>query len=103
MEHLGCYWVPPVYSSNLLFLEGTTEDLSDNPWEREDPISKCGVAAQQYNYHVFALAVRFCISGSNNLRHYQSFETDFCQGGVGETLCDYTPSDLVYQVLDKLL
>ena len=85
VEHVGCYWVPPIYSSNLVFLEGTTEDLSDNPWEREDPVSKCGAAAQLYNFNVFALAVGFCISGSSNLQLYQSFETDFCEGGVGET------------------
>ena len=65
-------------------MEGTTEDLSDNPWEREDPISKCGAAAQEYGFHIFALAIGFCLSGSNDIRHYQLLETDFCQGGIGE-------------------
>ena len=69
-----------------MFLEGTTEDLSDNPWEREDPVSKCGTAAQLYNFNVFALAVGFCISGTSDLRQYRSLESDFCEGGTGETL-----------------
>ena len=72
--------------SDLFFLEGTTEDLSDNPRERQDPIRKCGNAAQLYNFEVFALAVGFCISGSNNVREYQYIETDVCEGGIGEVL-----------------
>ena len=77
IEHMGCYWVP-VYNSNLTFLEGATEDLTDNPRERLYPIQKCGTAAQLYKFNVFALAVGFCISGSNNVREYQFIETDIC-------------------------
>ena len=33
---------------------------------------------------MFALAVGFCISGSNDLPEYQYIETDICQGGTGE-------------------
>ena len=89
IEHVGCYWVPAY--SDLFFLEGTTEDLSDNPRERQDPIRKCGNAAQLYNFEVFALAVGFCISGSNNVREYQYIETDVCEGGIGEVLSIVRP------------
>lgn len=82
IEHVGCYWVPAY--SDLIFLEGTTEDLTDNPRERQNPISKCGAAAQQFNFNVFALAFGFCISGSNNTREYQHIPTDVCEGGKGE-------------------
>ena len=70
---------------------GTTEDLSDNPRERQDPIKKCGNAAQLYNFEVFTLAVGFCISGSNNVREYQYIETDVCEGGIGEVLSIVRP------------
>ena len=75
----------PTYS-NLFFLEGTTEDLTDNPRERQDPINKCGTAAQLHNFNVFAIAVGFCISGSNDVQEYQYIETDVCEGGTGEIL-----------------
>lgn len=52
--------------------------------ERQYPISKCGVAAQQYNFKIFALAAGFCISGSNNIQEYQYIQTDVCEGGKGE-------------------
>lgn len=84
IEHIGCYWVP-TYSSDLIFLEGTTEDLNDNPRGRQDPIRKCGTAAQLYNFNVFALAIGICISGSSDVREYQYIETNVCESGTGDT------------------
>ena len=73
----------PAYS-DLFFLEGATTDLSDNPRQRQDPIRKCGTAAQLYEFNIFAIAVGYCISGSNNLQEYQYIETNVCEGGIGE-------------------
>lgn len=82
IEHVGCYFVP-FGSQALRFLEGTTTDLSDNPLTREEPIRKCGSAAQRWQYEVFAVSVGYCISGSNDLGDYQFITTQLCQGGTG--------------------
>ena len=82
LGHVGCYWVPAY--SNLFFLEGSTADLNDNPLQRKDPIRKCGVAAQLYNFNIFGVSVGYCISGSNNLLEYQRIETGVCEQGIGE-------------------
>ena len=98
LGHVGCYWVPAY--SNLFFLEGSTSDLSDNPLQRKDPIRKCGVAAQLYNFNIFGVSVGYCISGSNNLLEYQRIETGVCEQGVGEqgevgitSICKYMYSN----------
>ncbi len=75
----------PVYSNSLYFLEGETKDLSDSPRSREEPVRKCGSAAQLLGYRFFAVTVGYCISGSNSDADYTIFpaHTDLCQGGIG--------------------
>ena len=65
-------------------MEGLTPDLSDNPRTRTNPIQKCGMAAQQYNYAMFAVSIGYCISGSNREFYYTSSgESVMCHHGVG--------------------
>lgn len=74
----------PNFATPLAFIEGTTPDVSDNPFIRIDPIRKCGVAATTLDFDAFAVVRGICISGSNNLRDYQAIEaTGFCRDGVG--------------------
>ena len=92
LRHDGCYYVP-AYSSVLYYLEGTTTDLSDNPFLREEPIRKCGTAAQEFRFDVFAVSVGYCISGSNDLSDYQIYTSSLCENGEGTylvlRLCNY--------------
>ena len=86
LQHGGCYYVP-AYSSVLFFLEGTTVDLSDNPLLREEPIRKCGTAAQELRLDTFAVSVGYCISGSNDLSDYQTYPSLLCENGEGQLAC----------------
>ncbi len=74
-----------MYSNSLYFLEGETEDLSDSPTSRDEPVRKCGSAAQLLGYQFFAVTVGYCISGSSSKAEYTIFpaNTDLCQGGIG--------------------
>ena len=82
IQPLGCYLITR-RSRSLSFLEGTTTDLSDSPLYREQPIRKCGEAAQSSRFSVFAVSLGYCISGSNRIQDYQHFPSALCQGGVG--------------------
>ena len=76
----------PAYSNVLFFLEGTTAELTDNPLYREEPIRKCGTAAQLFGFNIFAVTVGYCISGSNDLENYQTVSSSLCQGGEGTSI-----------------
>ena len=75
----------PAYSNSLYFLEGETSDLSDNPRNREQPIRKCGSAAQVFGYDFFAVTVGYCISGSSRVADYQYVPSQLCNEGIGKS------------------
>ena len=86
IQHEGCYFVP-AYSSSLYFLEGETQDLTDDPLTREEPVRKCGTAAQLLGYRYFAVTTGYCVSGSSNLTDYTLYlapQPDLCVSGIGE-------------------
>jgi len=82
LQHVGCYNVPR-FSRSLALLEGLTEDLSDQPRNRIDPVRKCGQGAQQFRFSLFSVSANYCISGSNRLSDYQTTDSTLCQDGVG--------------------
>ena len=98
LQHVGCYYVPR-FSNRLGLLEGLTEDLSDDPRTRTNPIRKCGAGAQEFNFNLFAVSTGYCISGSNRLRDYQYVRSRFCNNGVGGFIFGYFVMD-VYEIVD---
>ncbi len=64
-------------------MEGLTSDLTDDPLYREDPIRKCGTAAQSYGYDVFAVTVGYCLSGSSDVDDYTIHPSTLCEQGLG--------------------
>ena len=82
IEHRGC-WFLNVRNPNLRLLEGSTPELSDNPFTRTDPKAKCSVAAEMFNLRFFGVTVGYCVSGSNTLSDYQYIESTECQGDRG--------------------
>ena len=99
LQHVGCYFVPP-RSQFIGLLEGSTEDLSDDPVTRTNPIRKCGSAAQQRRFTYFAISVGYCISGSNRLSDYQYVRSNLCQNGVGNYYRGYFLMD-IYQIVNQ--
>ena len=84
LTYVGCYYLLTRYS-NLISLEGATEDLSDLYSNRTEPVRKCGQGAQEYNYTMFGLIKGYCASGSNDTEDYTLFgESDNCQNGIGD-------------------
>lgn len=79
--HVGCYAVP-MRSRYLRLLEGS-KDLTDDPTRRVSPIQKCGKAAIDGEFGVFGVSLGFCISGSNDITHYQRLPADSCSNGEG--------------------
>lgn len=99
MEHKGCYFVPS-YSNTIRVIEGETEDLTDNPFQREDPIRKCGTSALSLGYNAFALTLGYCISGSSDPINYQTQSgINICRDGKGGYIYGYFFMD-VYVVND---
>ena len=59
-------------------------DLSDDPLERTEPIRKCGTGALQSDFRWFAVAIGYCVSGSNRQADYSSDgRANMCSNGVG--------------------
>ena len=98
LQPIGCYYVPR-FSRALGLLEGLTPDLSDNPFTRTDPVRKCGQAARSRSFTFFAVAAKYCISGSNRLSDYQYVAATFCRDGVGGYSQGYFVMD-VYQIVN---
>lgn len=88
LRYRGC-WYLNSRSSRLGLLERTTPDLSDNAFTRVRPVSKCGMAAQKFNYRFFGVTVGYCISGSNRLEDYQLYPSRLCRDGRGAYTRDY--------------
>ena len=89
----------PRFSSTLGLLEGLTEDISDDPLTRTEPIRKCGQAAREFQYSVFAVSIGYCISGSNRVRDYQYVRAGICNNGIGGYSSGYFVMD-VYAIVD---
>lgn len=82
LQRVGCYFVSR-FSRRIGLLEGQTPDLSNDPLTRRDPIRKCGMGAQLFNYKLFAVSVGYCISGSNRRSDYRGTASNLCSNGVG--------------------
>lgn len=81
-------------------MEGQTRDLSDSPFSRTFPVSKCGVASQERNYDYFGVTLGYCISGSNLLSDYQYVPSQLCREGRGGYSRGYFIMD-VYQITNQ--
>ena len=82
IRHRGC-WYLNTRTGRLGTLEGLTPDLMDDPFTRDQPVSKCGVAAQTLNFNLFGVTLGYCISGSNLLSDYQYVSSQLCRDGIG--------------------
>lgn len=82
LEYRGC-WYLNTRTGRLGTLEGRNKDLSDDPFTRENPVSKCGLAAQNESFSFFGVSLGYCISGSNRLSDYQYVRSSLCRDGRG--------------------
>ena len=82
LTYRGC-WYLNVRIRTLGLLEGTTPDLSDDPFTRVRPVSKCGVAAQGRDFPFFGVTIGYCVSGSDRLADYQYAPSQLCRDGRG--------------------
>ena len=73
----------PRFSGSLGLLEGQTEEVSDEPSARQQPVRKCAQAAQKLGYSLFAVSVNYCISGSSTVTDYRYVRAGLCRDGVG--------------------
>ncbi len=100
VKHHGC-WYLNTQIRRIGSLERTTEALSDEFRTRENPVSKCGLAAMKFNFSLFALTYGgLCASGSNDLQDYQYFRSRLCQDGRGSFNRGWYIMD-VYEVTDQ--
>lgn len=81
-------------------MEGRTPELSDNPFTRQNPVSKCGVAADNEMYKIIGVTLGYCISGSNMLSDYQYVSSSLCQDGRGGYSRGYFIMD-VYEITNE--
>ena len=91
----GC-WYLNTRGRRLGLLDGRP-GLTDDPFTRENPVSKCGLVAQRENYKFFGVSLGYCISGSNLLSDYQYVQSQLCQDGKGGYYRGYFIMD-VYEV-----
>ena len=97
LTHVGCYRLS---SLNLDLYEDTTPNLSDDPFNRTEPVRKCGTVVLKDGYTIFALGLGMCCGGSNNLEAYTSAgESIVCQEGSGGYFGGYIAID-VYMITD---
>ena len=97
--HIGCYRLSTV---KLEMFEQTTEELSDSPITRTEPIRKCGTASLDRGNKYFSLAEGMCFSGSNHLSDYTGDgESRSCSDGLGNDLGGQFVID-VYQIDDVI-
>lgn len=101
IRHRGC-WYLNTRSGRLGTLEGRTPALSDNPFTRQNPVSKCGIATQNENFFLFGVTLGYCISGSNNLQDYQYVTSGLCMNGRGGYSRGYFIMD-VYEITSQQL
>ena len=99
LVYRGCYYLN-TRSTRLLLLEGTTPDLSDDPFTRQNPVSKCGIAAQNQTYFFFGVTLGYCISGSNVFSDYTYYNSSLCRDGRGGYNRGYFIMD-VYEITDQ--
>ena len=97
IRYRGCWYYNS--RSRIGSLEGRTHDLSDDPFTRVNPVSKCGIAAQRNNYNYFGVAIGYCLSGSNQLSQYQYFSSSRCRDGKGAYSNGWFIMD-VYEITD---
>lgn len=81
IQYRGCWYLNT--RTRLGTLEGRNRDLSDNPFSRTNPVSKCGLAAQNGSFFLFGVSLGYCISGSNRLADYQYVQSSLCRDGRG--------------------
>lgn len=99
LRYRGC-WYLNTRTGRLGSLEKRTTELSDDPFTRTFPVSKCGVASQDGNYNYFGVTLGYCISGSNLLSDYQYVSSQLCRDGRGGYNQGYFIMD-VYQITNQ--
>ena len=67
----------------LYLLEDSVDSLTDNPFQREEPVEKCAQAASFFSYSVIGVAAGYCISGNNRLSDYTVEASDECLNSRG--------------------
>lgn len=96
--HHGCWYMDS--RGRLGTLEGRNPDLTDDPLTRENPVSKCGLAAQTESFLFFGVTQGYCISGSNRLSDYQYVRSGLCMDGKGGYSRGYFIMD-VYEITSQ--
>lgn len=74
--------------------------MSDNPYTRVNPVSKCGIAAQDRSLRFFGVTLGYCISGSNLLSDYTYVQSRLCRDGKGSYSQGFFVMD-VYEVTNQ--
>lgn len=98
LSYHGCYRVPP--PGQITFLEDTNILLDDDPYNRSEPIRKCGQVANQRGYRYFGIALGLCYSGPHPVDRYQTDgQSILCQNGTG-SFFGYFAMD-VYEISDR--
>lgn len=98
IRNVGCYRLPP--QGTLNFLEKTNLLLEDNPYNRTEPVRKCGQVAGDRGYEYFGVALGLCFSGPHPLSRFQSAgNSTLCQNGTGNYF-GYFAID-VYHIMDR--
>lgn len=86
LVYIGCFLSPE--AQPLHSCEGLTNELQDDPMLRSEPVRKCGSAALNSGYTMFALALGECCSGSSIVGDYtvagEAFNCTDGRGGLGE-------------------
>ena len=81
VEHEGCYQVLP--NRGLFLLEGKTSSLTDNPFQRAEPVEKCAEAAIQFSYSIIGVAAGYCVSGNHRISDFTEVPSNQCRDGRG--------------------
>jgi hypothetical protein len=83
LQHLGCFYHQPKYSI-LMPIEALTKELLGPYRTRPYPIISCGRGALKFNYTIFGLVGKICLTGSHHMEDYMQFNTsNTCHNGVG--------------------
>lgn len=71
----------------------------DSPYNRTEPIRKCGQVAYANKFRYFAVAFGLCFSGFNNISHYRTAgSSKICKNGTGNYFGSFSMD--VYNISD---
>ena len=74
--------------------------LEDDPYNRTEPVRKCGQVAAEKNYEYFGVALGLCFSGSHDVSQFKrSGPSTICQNGTGNYFGYFAMN--LYQITNK--